>query len=82
MPENLPARLGRHLEATNLLADATGLLVACSGGGDSTALLLLLHDWASPRNLPVVAAHVAHGLRGAAGERDASFVAALTASLG
>jgi tRNA(Ile)-lysidine synthase len=82
MLEILPARLGRHLEATRLLTDATRLLVACSGGGDSTALLLLLRDWASPRKLPVVAAHVAHGLRGAAGERDASFVAALTASLG
>lgn len=52
------------------------VLVACSGGGDSVALLAFL--WAVRRNLglDLVVAHGNHGLRPEAGE-DAAFVAAL-----
>jgi tRNA(Ile)-lysidine synthase len=55
--------------------------VAHSGGGDSTALLLLASEWARPRGIAVVSVHVAHGLRGAAGDEDARFCARLAASL-
>lgn len=53
------------------------LLVACSGGSDSTALVQLLHraGW----NIGV--AHVNYGLRGEDSDNDARFVAALAASL-
>jgi tRNA(Ile)-lysidine synthase len=37
--------------------------VALSGGGDSVALTLLLHDWARPRGVALHAATVDHGLR-------------------
>ena len=52
------------------------VLVACSGGGDSVALLALL--WALRRSLDVelCVAHAAHGLRPEA-EEDAAFVARL-----
>ncbi len=62
--------------------------MACSGGGDSTALLLLFHSFSkngspgSPFSFDLVACHVAHGIRGKAGEDDALFVADLSASLG
>lgn len=82
MAESLPARFARHLAATGLLEGAGRLAVACSGGGDSTALLLLVRGWAAPRGVAVAALHVAHGLRGEAGLADARFCAALTARLG
>jgi tRNA(Ile)-lysidine synthetase-like protein len=52
------------------------VLVACSGGGDSTALLVFL--WALRKNLglELVVAHADHGLRAEAQE-DASFVRTL-----
>jgi tRNA(Ile)-lysidine synthase len=82
MAETLPDRFARHLAETGLLDGAGVLAVACSGGGDSTALLLLVHGWATPRAIPVVALHVAHGLRGEAGLRDARFCGELAARLG
>lgn len=78
----LPERFARQLDASRLLDGARCVVVACSGGGDSVALLALLAAWAAPRGLPVVAAHVAHGLRGEAGERDALLASRLAASLG
>jgi tRNA(Ile)-lysidine synthase len=58
------------------------VLLAVSGGPDSTALLAVLAELAPARNLRLTAAHVDHRLRGAesAAERDA--VAALAARLG
>ena len=38
-------------------------------------------EWAGPRGVAVVSAHVAHGLRGPAGDEDARFCARLAASL-
>lgn len=81
MSAELAPRFERHLAETGLLAGAKALVVACSGGGDSTALLLLALAWAKPRGIAVVAAHVAHGLRGAAGLEDARFCSRLTARL-
>ena len=78
----LPERFARHLEDSRLLEGATCVVAACSGGGDSVALLVLLADWAKVRAMPVVAAHVAHGLRGEAGERDAQAAARLAEDLG
>ena len=54
------------------------IVVAVSGGADSTALLLSLHDL----NLDLVAAHVNHHLRGADSDADQAFVRDLCARLG
>ncbi len=54
------------------------LLVACSGGVDSTVLLHL----ARGLGLDVVAGHVNHGLRGAEADADEAFVAETAARLG
>lgn len=59
-----------------LAPDARTLLVAVSGGGDSVALLRLLHG--GPYHLEV--AHVDHALR-AGSAADAAFVGALCAAL-
>lgn len=56
------------------------ILVALSGGPDSTSLLLALHQ-AAPDTL-IGAAHFHHGLRGADADEDASFCADLCAHRG
>jgi tRNA(Ile)-lysidine synthetase-like protein len=73
MTEPIADRFVRHVEEARLFAAARTLVVAHSGGSDSTALLLLAAEWASPRGVAVTSAHVAHGLRGEAGEADARF---------
>ncbi|CAO0822319.1 tRNA(Ile)-lysidine synthase [Desulfarculales bacterium] len=67
-----------------LLASDPGpgpLLAAVSGGGDSVALLRLLHLLAPERGWRLSVAHVDHALRPDSG-RDAIFVQALAAGLG
>lgn len=57
-------RFARHLARTpGLIPPGTGVLVAFSGGPDSTALLDLLRASAPHRDLRVVAAHFDHGVR-------------------
>ena len=70
-------------ELDRLLADEkpTALGVAVSGGGDSTALLLLASQWARARGHAISAATVDHGLR-AGSAAEAAGVAALCARLG
>ena len=70
----LAKRLYEHLKRTALLPRGTHVLVACSGGPDSLALLLLLMELAPMLHLEVTAAHYDHGLRGAASQEDAAFV--------
>src|SRR5450759_2328970 len=81
MNEPLSDRFARHVEEEGLFANARTLLVAHSGGSDSTALLLLALQWARLRGVAVVSAHVAHGLRGPAGDDDARFCARLASTL-
>lgn len=50
---------------------------AFSGGADSTALLLVLHELADVRSLDLRAVHVHHGIRGEEADRDAAFCASL-----
>jgi tRNA(Ile)-lysidine synthase len=85
------ARAGapRLLRALDAALDAAGgprpgehLLVAVSGGPDSTALLAGLAELAGARRLRVTAAHVDHGLRGAESTQEGTRVAALAARLG
>jgi len=57
------------------------ILVALSGGPDSTALIASLTALAAPWRLHVSAVHFDHGLRGRESDEDARFVAALCAQL-
>lgn len=56
------------------------VLVACSGGGDSVALLLFLHRVRRSLGLELAVAHADHGLRAESGE-DAAFVQRLCRAL-
>jgi tRNA(Ile)-lysidine synthase len=47
------------------------MVAACSGGADSTALLLVLHDL---RRFTLICGHVNHHLRGAESDADEAFV--------
>jgi len=58
------------------------ILVAVSGGADSTALLLGLTRIAREFDLSIHAAHLHHGLRGRDADRDLEFVRALCLRLG
>lgn len=63
------------------LQDVGSLLVAVSGGPDSTALLLMAADWAARRGAGVAAATVDHALRPESA-LEARMVATLSAKLG
>ena len=58
------------------------LVVAASGGPDSTALLRCLHTMRSEQRLTLHVAHLNHDFRGAEADHDAAFVQRLADSLG
>lgn len=57
------------------------VLVAASGGADSTALLFCLHRLTPRLGISLSVAHLNHGLRGAESEADEAFVRKLAGSL-
>src|SRR4029079_480923 len=64
------------------LPPGSTLLVAVSGGADSTALLAGLRSIAREFDLRLHAAHLHHGVRGATADADARTVSSLCADLG
>ena len=76
-------RFDEHLHRRGLLTRGARLLVACSGGADSVALLRLLCAVNGSRHwgFTLIVGHVDHGLRGRASTGDAAFVRRLAASL-
>ena len=74
--------LRRALRGPCRLEPGAGLLVAVSGGADSTALLAGIARVAPEFGLSLHAAHLHHGLRGAAADADLAFVRKLCARLG
>lgn len=62
----IEARIHSAMEEYAMLEGCTALVVACSGGADSMALLHTL----SRLEFPILAAHVNHQLRGAEALRD------------
>jgi len=74
--------LRRALRGPCLLPTGSRLLVAVSGGADSTALLVALASLAREFGLSLHAAHLDHGLRGPDSLADARAVHALCERLG
>ena len=60
-------------EKYNMLENGGAVLVALSGGADSTALLHFLYSVKEKYNLTVSAAHLNHCIRGEEADRDQSF---------
>lgn len=64
------------------LSPGERIVVAVSGGPDSTALLHVLRRLSPARNLALHVAHVHHGLRGKEADEDAAFVEKTASDLG
>ena len=71
---HLAHRLYEHVRREGLLPRGAHVVVACSGGPDSLALLSLLLELRPLLSLTVTAAHYEHGIRGGASAEDAAFV--------
>ena len=76
-PENLRRIIAATISDHHMLAEGDRVLVAVSGGVDSVTLLDILGQLTVPAMLQLGVAHVNHGWRGLAAERDAAFVARL-----
>jgi tRNA(Ile)-lysidine synthase len=71
----------RYILDHRLVEPGQRLLVACSGGGDSVALLHLLWSLSAQLEVQIHAAHLDHGMRPEGGS-DAVFVTGLCAAWG
>jgi tRNA(Ile)-lysidine synthase len=73
----LPEKVMTALEPGAGETPGSAFVVACSGGADSTALLLALHEMSKEKDLRLIVAHAHHQLRGAESDADEEFVRAL-----
>ncbi len=80
--EYLRERFLAAVKEHGMLTGARKILLAFSGGADSTALLLLLHELAKEGHFSLAALHVNHMIRGDEADRDEAFCRALCNSLG
>jgi tRNA(Ile)-lysidine synthase len=79
---DLAGRVRAFGERHGLWAADTPIVAAVSGGADSVALLLVLHDLARQGLVRLVGvAHLHHHIRGTAADDDAAFVARLAERL-
>lgn len=80
LPEQVSAFIHRH----SLLAGVNGLLLAVSGGADSTAMAVVLSELKKSGRIccQLAIAHLNHQLRGAASDADEAFVGQLADQLG
>lgn len=74
-------KLEHYVRDSKLISPGDRILVAVSGGPDSTALLHVLHGMRLDLRLRLEVAHLQHGLRGEEAREDARFVRALAESL-
>ncbi len=72
------SRLLDTISSFEMIDDHDSLLIALSGGADSTALLVAMAEIAPTYNLRLSAVHVHHGIRGKEADRDAAHARAVT----
>jgi tRNA(Ile)-lysidine synthase len=80
--ENLIGAVRRTVTQSGIFTPGETIVVAVSGGPDSTALLHALATLSVEWNVCLVGAHLNHGFRGAEAEGDAEYVRALCDRLG
>jgi len=82
-PRGIVQQLDQYLHRRPLLGRGERVVVACSGGADSVALLRLLHsvNQSNYWQWKLVVAHVEHGIRGTESRADAAFVRTLATKL-
>jgi tRNA(Ile)-lysidine synthase len=78
----LVSQVEQVIQARSLFRHGERLLVAVSGGLDSTVLLQVLQTLAAKHGWRLSVAHFNHQLRGAASQEDEAFVRSLAAKLG
>lgn len=75
-------RVLQTIEEYRMLSPGDRVVVGCSGGADSTALLYLLWQLRQQLGISVCACHINHQLRGEESERDEQFVRSFCAARG
>jgi tRNA(Ile)-lysidine synthase len=75
------ARLENYIRDRKLFSAGAKLLLCCSGGSDSVALLLLFSELRSLMQVTLLAVHVNHQLRGAESDADSELVKELCMKL-
>ena len=78
----LELRVRRTIRNFGMIAPEEHVVVAVSGGADSTALLVCMKTLARETRLTLTAAHLNHRIRGAEGDDDAEFTRQLCVTLG
>ncbi len=78
----LEQRVSRFMQEHHLVSSGCCLLVAVSGGADSTCLLHILAGGKEELGIRLHVAHLNHQLRGPESEADARYVADLASQLG
>jgi tRNA(Ile)-lysidine synthase len=79
---NLPEHVGRSIRQRTLLKERERVVVAVSGGMDSTVLLHLLQELAAAHRWKLAVAHLNHQLRGRSSDADERFVCKLAERFG
>jgi tRNA(Ile)-lysidine synthase len=75
-------KVNQTIEKYNLLEKSERIVVALSGGPDSTALLAVLAPIAKDLDLSLIVAHFNHGLRGVESDEDEKFSRDLSEQMG
>ena len=78
----LARRLAESLRRERWLQPEAAVLIGVSGGGDSVALLCLLHALAAENRWRLEAFHANHGLRGEEADRAETLVREMAEALG
>jgi len=75
-------RVRETIREFGMIVPGENVLVAVSGGADSTALLFCLRQLSLEMNFTLTVAHLNHCIRGSEGDADAEFVRQLSFDLG
>lgn len=74
-------KVKKYIDKYKLIEKGEHLLVACSGGADSVALVRVLHELQREYDLNIAIVHTDHQLRGEESAKDMRFVEELAESL-